>query len=142
MSGEGNKALVRRYLEEVYNKKNMAAIDELIAPNFVAHAYGPPTDREGYKQLLGLLFTAFPDYHLTVEDVVAEGDKVAVRFMWRGTHKGEFAGISPTSKQLTVAAMTIHRVEDGKVAETWGLVDRLGQMQQLGVVPSPGQPGE
>jgi steroid delta-isomerase-like uncharacterized protein len=142
MSVEENKALVHRYLEEVYNKKNVAAIDELIAPNLIAHAYGPPADREGYKQVLSMLFTAFPDYHLTVEDMVAEGDKVAVRFTWSGTHKGEFTGLAPTGKQVTVTAMTIHRVEDGKVVETWGLVDRLGQMQQLGVVPSPGQPGK
>ncbi len=139
MSTEENKALVRRYLAEVYNNKNMAAIDELMASNFVAHAYGPPGDREGYKQTVSMLFTGFPDYHLTVEDMVAEGDRVAVRFTWRGTHKGEFAGIGPTGKQVNVTAMTIHRISDGKVVETWGLVDRLGQMQQLDVIPHMGQ---
>ena len=138
MSLEKNKALVRHYLEEIYNKKNVAAIDELMAPNLIVHAYGPPSDRESYKQSVSMLLTGFPDYHLTVEDVVAEGDKVAVHFTWRGTHKGQFAGIAPTGKQVKVTAMTIHRIADGKVVETWGLVDRLGHMQQLGAVPSPG----
>jgi predicted ester cyclase len=89
--------------------------------------------------MVRMLHTAFPDYHITIEDVVAEGDKVVLRFHWSGTHKGEFMGIAPTGNKVTVTAMSMHRIEGGKEAEQWGELDRLGMMQQLGVVPPPEQ---
>ena len=132
--------MVRRWFEEVYNKKNVAVIDEVLAPDLVQHDLPPAMKPglEGYKQLNSMLLTAFPDYHITIEDIdmIAEGDKVAVRFEWSGTHKVEFMGIIPTGKEVTVKAMTISRIEGGKVAENWGLVDQLGIMQQLGAIPT------
>lgn len=141
MSGEENKALVRRYIEEVYNKGNVAAIDELLTPDFVHHSLPPEVgrDRESYKQFASMHRAAFPDFRLKVEDMVAEGDKVVLRFNWSGTHKGEFMGIPPTGKQVTVRAICIHRVEGGKIVEQWAELDSMGMMQQLGVVPPPGQ---
>ncbi len=143
MSLDENKALVRRYIEEVYNKGNVAAIDELLAHDFVHHFLPPGmgTDRESYKQFAAMHHAAFPDFHITVEDMVAEGDKVVCRWSGRGTHKGEFMRIAPTGKQVTERAMCLHRVEGGKVAESWVELDQLGMMQQLGVVPPLGEGG-
>ena len=140
MSAEQNKALVCHIIEEVYNQGNMAVIDEHFSPDYVHHTLPPgmPQDREGCRQMVKMLHTAFPDYRITIEDVVAEGDKVVLRFHWSGTHKGEFMGIAPTGKKVTVTAMSMHRIEGGKEVEQWGELDRLGMMQQLGVVPAPG----
>ncbi len=144
MSLEENKAFVRRVAEEVFNKKNAAALDEFFAPNLVPHILLPPgmtRDREGYKQMVTAILTAFPDFRLTIEDMVAEGDKVVGRSTTRGTHEGEFIGIPPTGKHATWTEIFIWRIEGEKVVEIWGEVDQLGLMQQLGVVPPPGQGG-
>jgi steroid delta-isomerase-like uncharacterized protein len=145
MSTENNKALVRRFYEEVYNKQNLAIIDELIATNFMSHTLDPggvPT-REGDKQFITGFLNTFPDVRVSVEDVIAEGDKVVARWVVRGTHKGEFRGptgsIPPTGKQVTVTSIDIFRIADGKFIERWPERDRLGLLQQLGVVPAPGQ---
>jgi predicted ester cyclase len=140
MSTEDNKTLVRRFYEEVFNQKNTAAIDEFIDPHGVDHAAPPgtPDGIEGQKQLIGMYLTAFPDLHFTVEDLIAEGDKVVDRLTARGTHQGEFMGISPTGKHTTVTAIDITRVADGKFVEHWLEMDTLGMLQQLGVVPSMG----
>jgi len=139
MSLEENKALVRRGTEEVFNKGNVAAIDEFFAPNLVPYSLPPAVtrDREGYKQMVTAILAAFPDFHITVEDMVAEGDKVVARATTRGTHKGEFMSIAPTGKQATWTEIFIWRIEGGKVVEIWAEVDQLGLMQQLGVVPPP-----
>lgn len=137
---EENKALVRRGTEEVLNKGNVAAIDEFFAPNLVPYILLPPgmtRDREGYKQMVTAILTAFPDFHITVEVMVAEGDKVVARATTCGTHKGEFIGVAPTGKQATWTEIFIWRIEGGKVVEIWAEVDQLGLMQQLGVVPPP-----
>ena len=137
MSTEDNKALMRRFLEEVFNKQNLAAIDEFIAPNHVDHTLPPflPTTPEGTKRAISMFLTAFPDVHLTVEDMIAEGDKVVTRYTSRGTQKGAFVGIPPTGKQMTVSSIVIARIADGKIAEEWGLDDQMGMLQQLGVIP-------
>jgi steroid delta-isomerase-like uncharacterized protein len=137
MSSEENKALMRRFLEEVFNKKNLAAIDEFIAPDHVDHTLPPflPTTPEGTKRAIGMFLTAFPDVHLTVEDMVAEGDKVVTRYTSRGTQKGAFVGMPPTGKQITVSSVIIARIADGKIVEEWGLDDQMGMLQQLGVIP-------
>jgi steroid delta-isomerase-like uncharacterized protein len=137
MSTEDNKALMRRFLEEVFNKQNLAAIDEFIAPNHVDHTLPPflPTTPEGTKQAIGMFLTAFPDVHLTVEDMIAEGDKVVTRYTSRGTQKGAFVGIPPTGKQMTVSSIVVARIADGKIVEEWGLDDQMGMLQQLGVIP-------
>ena len=133
MSTEENKALARRWMEEIWGKGNVAAVDELFAPDFVFH-YAPPEvapDREAYKQTVTMLCAAFPG-PVTIEDMVAEEDKVAVRWTWRGTHTGEFWGIAPTRKQVTMTGISIIRIVGGKIVEEWGESDNLGFMQQLG----------
>ena len=140
MSIEENKAIARRWNEEIWDKGNLAAIDELLAPDFVFN-YAPPgaaPDREGYKQTVTNLCAPFADIHSTIEDMVAEGDKVAVRWTWRGTHKGEFMGIAPTGKQVTITGISILRIVGGKIVEEWGEMDNLGMMQQLGAFPPSG----
>ncbi len=139
MSLEENKVLVRCGIEEVFNKRSVAAIDEFFAPNVVPHTLPPgvPRDREGYKQMVTALLDAFPDFRVAIEDMIAEGDKVVARALSRGTHKGEFMGIAPTGKQTTWTEIFIWRIEGGKAVEIWAEVDQFGLMQQLGVVPPP-----
>jgi steroid delta-isomerase-like uncharacterized protein len=138
MSTEDNKALMRRFLEEVFNKQNQAAIDEFIAPNHVDHTLPPflPTTPEGTKRAIGIFLRAFPDVHLVVEDMIAEGDKVVTRYTSRGTQKGAFMGIPPTGKQMMVSSIIIARFADGKIVEEWGLDDQVGMLQQLGIIPA------
>ncbi len=142
MSTENNKALVRRVYEEVINEGNMALLDELVSPDYVEHdpnwpqpVHGP----EGLKQYFLAFRTAFPDLHLTIEDMVGEGDKIAVRHTAHGTHEGNMMGIPATGKQVTVPAITIHSINGGKFVETWVIGDSLGLLQQIGVIPAPGQ---
>ena len=141
MSTEVTKASVRRFYEEVFNKKNRAAIDEFIDPNQVDHAAPPgtPGGLAGAKQTIGMYLTAFPDLHFTVEDMIAEGDKLVARLTVRGTQQGAFMGIPPTGKHVTVTAIDISRMAGGKSVEHWIEMDTLGMMQQLGVIPAPGQ---
>ena len=137
-----NKTLMRRAFEELVNTGNMALADEMAAPGFVRHDLGGGPDivgPEGVKLFVGALRAAFPDIQMTVEDVIGEGAKVVVRFTARGTHTGAFRGIAPTGRKVTWAGINIYREEGGKVVETWQLADALGLMQQLGVVPQPGQ---
>lgn len=131
-----NKALLRRLFEEVWNQGNLAAVDELLAADYVLHdpaqlIRGP----EGFKAYV----SAFPDLHATIEDQIAEEDKVAMRFTVRATHKGAFQGLPPTGKQVILTGIDIQRIADGKVAENWVNLDALGLLQQLGVVLPPGQ---
>jgi len=143
MSTEQNKALMRRFYEEI-SKGNLAALDELVAADLVDHSPfvpGQAPGRQGTLELFTMIRAAFPDLHVTVEDMVAEGDKVAVRGTMSGTHKGEFTGIAPTGKQITVGTIEILRIVGGKMVEHWNVIDSLGMMQQLGVVPAPGQGG-
>jgi len=141
MSEEGNKTLVRRFYEECFNQRNLALVDELCSTTHVFH--NPPTTlrgRDEFKQLLSLYITAFPDARFTVEDQIAEGDRVASRYTFRGTHQGELMGIAPTGKQVTVTGMIINRIVNGKSEEGWLNFDALGMLQQLGAVPIlPGQ---
>ncbi len=140
MSVEENKAVELRFFEEVVNKGNLAVIDELVAANFVDRAAlpGAAPDREGYKQFFAAVHSAFPDFPSTLEDMIAEGDKVVQRFTVRGTHKGEWMGIAPTGKQIEVGGIAIHRLAGGKIVEDWVSMDMLSMMQQLGVAPPPG----
>jgi steroid delta-isomerase-like uncharacterized protein len=137
---EQNKAIVRRIYDEVINKGNLALFDQLVAPDVIEHEALPgfASDREGVKQFFTMFRAAFPDLHFTAEDMIAEGDKVATRITVNGTHKGEFMGIAPTGKQITMTGIDILRFADGKVVEHWGNTDDLGMMQQLGVVPAMG----
>ncbi len=139
MSTEDNKALISHFFEEVYTKKNLAAIDELIALNHIDHsasAVGSLVGPEGSKQLIGMMLTAFPDLHVTIEDMIAEGDKVVVRMRMHGTQQGALGSIPPTGKQVALSTIDIIRIEGGQIAEEWGIDDRLGMLQQLGLVPA------
>jgi len=140
MSIEESKALARRWSEEIWRKGNLDAIDEFFASDFVFN-YAPPGvshDREGYKKTVTSLCGPFDDIDTTTEDMVAEGDKVAVRWTWRGTHKGEYMGIAPTGKRVTITGISIIHIVGGKVAEEWGEMDDMGMMAQLGVFPPQG----
>jgi len=137
MSTEDNKALVRRFYEEVFNQRNLALVDHLFSTTHVFH--NPPTTLHGteeFKQLLSVYITAFPDARFTVEDAIAEGERVASRYTFRGTHQGELMGIPPTGKSVTVTGMIINRIVNGQSEEGWLNFDALGMLQQLGVIPA------
>jgi steroid delta-isomerase-like uncharacterized protein len=139
MSTEENKALMRRWIEAV-NQGNLEVFDELCAPDFVYHdASKTMQGLEPYKQVLSMYLTAIPELHITLEDVIAEGDRVVTRQTYRGTQQGNLMGIPPTGKQLTLTGMAITRVASGKVVEQWANNDDLGLLQQLDVVPAMGQ---
>jgi predicted ester cyclase len=140
MSTEQNKALFRRFNEEFFNKGNMSLADDLLAPDFVEHEELPPgisRDRQGVKQVATMLRNAFPDFTSTIDDIIAEGDKLVVRATWRGTHKGEFMGISPTGKRVSFGVIDMIRFAGGKCVEHWGQMDSMSLMQQLGAIPTP-----
>ncbi len=138
MSAEENKAIVRRAYDAM-NQNNLDALDEMAASDVTDHDAGPgqAPGLEGVKQLFSSLHAAFPDFHMEVEDMIAEGDKVVARISWSGTHQGEFMGIAPTGNRVEVSGIDIVRITDGKVVERWGNFDDLGMMQQLGVMEQP-----
>ena len=139
MSVEEHKTLVHRAVE-AFNRGDLDAVDWLFAPDYVDHDRSRanlPPGPSGVKQAWKLFRTAFPDLQATIEDVVTERDKVAVRGSIRGTHHGELMGIPPTGKPVTVTLMDVNRIEGGRLAERWANFDQLGLMQQLGVIPVP-----
>ena len=139
MSTENNKALIRQVYEEAINQGNLALLDELVSSDYVEHDPNypqPVRGAEGLKQYFQTFRSAFPDLHFTIEDIISEGDTVAVRQTGRGTHQGELFGIPPTGKQLTVTAMIFHRFANGKPVENWVNSDSMGMLQQLGVIPA------
>ena len=143
MSAKEIKALERRLYEECNKRKEaaIAVIDELFATDFVYHS---STGRElrgikDYKQHVSDMYSAFPNFHFTIDDMVVEGDKAAVRLTVTGTHKGEFRGIPPTNKKVTMWQIQIDRVAKGKLVEGWSRYDTLGLMQQLGLISTPGK---
>jgi steroid delta-isomerase-like uncharacterized protein len=141
MSAEANKSIVRRLIDMTFNKGlGEPEVNEVVADNYVEYLVGPireKTDRKGYLALVAELRAAFPDMDFRVEDMIAEGDLVASRNIWYGTHTGPFRGMPPSGKKVTVTAMGFSRIKDGKVVEHWGQVDFLGLLQQIGVLPSP-----
>ena len=141
MSIEENKAVVRRFFEELLSTDDLAVADELLSPGFRFYFAGSPDpmDLESYKEFLVARRAAFPDRRFVVEDMIAEGDKVSARFTMRGTHKGEFRGIAPTGKEVTMTGIDIICLTEGKMVEDRVEVDQLGMMRQLGVIPSPQQ---
>jgi steroid delta-isomerase-like uncharacterized protein len=142
MSTEENKAFVRRFEAAVWNGRNPSLVDEFFAASHVFRAAGSlPLDREGHRQMIAHFQGAFPDGRNTSEELLAEGDKVVQRWTFRGTHRGAFQGIPPTGGQVTLTGISVWRVEDGKIVESWHELDNLGLMQQLGTIPAPGQAG-
>jgi steroid delta-isomerase-like uncharacterized protein len=139
MAIEEHKTLVHRAVE-AFNRGNWDVVDRLFAPNYVDHDRSRvdlPPGPAGVKQAWTGFRAAFPDLHATIDDLVAEGDKVAVRGSFRGTHQGELMGIPPTGKPVTVTLIDVNRIENGRLAERWAEADMLGMLQQLGVVPGP-----
>jgi steroid delta-isomerase-like uncharacterized protein len=140
MSTEQNKALFRRFAEQLATQGNLSVIDELVAPDFVEHEQlppGVPASREGVKQLFSLLGSGFPDLQITFHDMIAEGDKVVAIMTWSGTHKGEFMGIPATGKRVSFQVIDAVRIADGKLVEHWGQMDMMAMMQQVGAIPAP-----
>jgi predicted ester cyclase len=132
---EANIATFRRAIDEGWNNGNLAAIDELFAPDFVEHQAGIAPGREGVKGSIRALRTAFSDLRLEVEDAVADGDTVWFRLHGTGTHDGPFMGMPGTGRRIDVTVIDIARVVDGRLVEHWGVADRFTVAQQIGLVP-------
>jgi predicted ester cyclase len=141
MSTEQNKIIARRYAEELqdfWRTGDLSFVDRIFDSNYVQHVPGVPPNMS-VKQIFAALRSGFPDFQTTIEDLIAEGDKVAVRISWQGTHKGELMGIPPTGKYVKVTEMQIYRMANGKIIERWVETDVFGMMQQLGIIPTPEQ---
>jgi steroid delta-isomerase-like uncharacterized protein len=136
MSVEENKAMARRIVEEFLNKSQPSVVDEIFAEDFINHSpqAGTTPDREGLKQMIAVFRQGFGDSHNTIEDLIAENDKVVVRLRMTGTHTGEFMGIPPTQKRIDGYSISIIRISEGKVKERWNIMDRLEMMRQLGLM--------
>jgi steroid delta-isomerase-like uncharacterized protein len=137
MSAEQNKSIVRRWVEEGWNKRNTALIDELFTPNFYQHETGPESvnSRETLKPFVAGYLSAFPDLQFTIEDLIAEGDKVVWRFQATGNNTGPFMGGPVTGKSITVTGTITFRLENSRMAEAWLNLDVLGLLQQVGIIP-------
>ena len=142
MPKEENKATSRRFYEELFNRGNLAAAEELVTADFVIHDPNipeQPRGPDGLKRFVAMYREAFPDIEFTVEDQVAEGENTATLWVGRGTHWGELMGIAPTGRRVEVRAFTLHRFSGGKIAEDWAHYDALDVVRQLGVVPNQGR---
>jgi steroid delta-isomerase-like uncharacterized protein len=133
MTASSNRALVLRFMTEVWETGRLDVADELIHPAYIVPGFGPGP--EGVKRNVAAWRTGFPDLEWVLEDIVAEGDRVAARFMMHGTHLGEFRGIPPTGKPVTMQEMAFWRIVDGKLHTAWFQADALGLRVQLGVIP-------
>ncbi len=131
MSLEENKLIVRRFVE-AYNERKLDSIADLVAPDYLDHTN--KVGREGLKRLFDVGLTAFPDWYETIEDIVAEGDKVWVRLSYTGTHRGEFMGLAATGKRITSKAVDIYRIANGKLAEYWNVTDNVHIFEQIGAI--------
>jgi steroid delta-isomerase-like uncharacterized protein len=140
MSAEANKALIRRYYEELWNRWDLAVADEIIADDLTFRGSLAVTvrGRDGFKQYVALVRSAFPDFHNTIEELVAEGDRVAARLKYRGTHQGDLFGMAPTGRKVSYAGAAFFRITEGKIVNGWILGDILGLLRQLGALPGPG----
>jgi steroid delta-isomerase-like uncharacterized protein len=138
MSAQENKALVRRYFEEVWNGGNPERADAFLSPDYTFHPPGPPgaLDVAAWKEFFRSFVDAFPDMRFTIEDMVAEEDRVAVRLTFRGTHTGPFQGIPPTDRSVTVGGISIERISEGRIVEGWTHNDALGMLRQMGALPT------
>jgi predicted ester cyclase len=136
MSPEENKTIVRLY-QEAYNKNNLDDLDELVAADLITHSLMPglPPSLEGGKQIHRMTVAALPDLHVAIDDLLAEGDKVVMRFTATGTFKNEFLGLPPTGKPIKFTGISIFRLAGAKIVEHWGQEDELGLMRQLGALP-------
>jgi steroid delta-isomerase-like uncharacterized protein len=131
-----NKAAVRRFIGQAFNAGDLAVVDELVAPDYVLHADPEVRGTEGIKRFISTYREAFPDYACSIDDQVAEGDKVVTRWTVRGTYEGHLMGIPPTGKQVIMPGVVVDRLINGRLVETWIQTDALAMLQQLGVVPA------
>ena len=136
---EENKALARRVVEEVWNQGDVGVVDETFAPDYREHNPRPGQDVgiDGYKGGVAMMRSAFPDLHLDLQDIVAEGDRVAIRYTLHGTHDGELIGLAPSGKRVSSDGMVSARVKDGRIVERWGVQDMVTLLQQIGAFPAP-----
>jgi len=136
-----NKAIVRHHFEEMWNQGNLTIVDETYTTESIIHVPPNPDSRgpEPLKQFVTMYRVAFPDFHVTIEDEIAEGDMVVIRWTASGTHKGELMDIPPTGKPIKITGISIGRIASGKLIETWTNFDALGMLQQLGVIPPMGR---
>jgi steroid delta-isomerase-like uncharacterized protein len=132
MGAEENKAVMREFLEASASD-NVARIRDLLAPDFVAHLAAGPVGPDAFVEHNSVTGDAFSDKVFSIKDQIAEGDRVAARAVWQGTHSAELRGIPPTGKRIAVSAFIVDRIRDGKIVEHWSLFDQMGMMQQLGV---------
>jgi steroid delta-isomerase-like uncharacterized protein len=133
-----SRAIIQRFIEEILNQKKLAVADEIVAEDFIEldPFPGQGQGRQGLKDVLGMFFSGFPDMHWVIEDQIAEGDKVVTRFTWTGSQQGTFMGIPATGRQVKVKGVVIDRVVDGRMVDSRILMDSMGMMQQLGMVPT------
>jgi steroid delta-isomerase-like uncharacterized protein len=139
MSVEESKAIVRQFWG-VWGEGNIGLVDELLAPDYVNHSPATPdlpTGPDGVKGVVAMFRSGMPDLKVTIEDMIAEGDKVATRYTLEGTHGGELFGVPPTGQRLSIKSISVERVSDGKITEHWRITDSLDMMQQLGAIPMP-----
>ena len=138
MSTEENKAIVRRMTEEFYNQGNVESAERFFADSYVHHdpASAQVRDRDGLKQVLRAFLAGCPDLHITIDQLLAEGDTVTKRWSYHATHTGDLAGLPPTLKRITMSGLELFRLSDGKIVECWLGYDNLSLMQQLGVIPT------
>ena len=138
MSAVENKVVIGRFIEEVINQNRMDRANDLVVEDFVEldPLPGQRQGREGLKEALGMMRAAFPDIHWVMQETVAEGDTVVTRFTWTGTHQGAFLGVPATGRSVSVKGVVIDRLAGGKMSKSRILMDSLGMMQQLGVIPS------
>lgn len=137
---EQNKSVMRRLVEELWNKGDLSLADQFFTPNYTHHDPATPDfgrGPESEKKRASLYRTAFPDLRLTIENIISEGDTVMARWSCHGTHKGDLGGIAPTGKRIDLTGVSVARLSGGKLAEGWVSWDALGMLQQLGVVSTP-----
>lgn len=139
MTPEQNKLFIRQFIEETINRRNLDALNELVAENFVEQVPfpGQGSGRDGLRYAIGIFLSAFPDIQWMVDEQIAEGEKVVSRFTWTGTHHGEFLGIPPKGKRVKVRGVVMDVVRDGMLSESRIIMDTMGLLQQLGAMPAP-----
>jgi predicted ester cyclase len=135
---EQYKTAARNFIEKGLNQKDLSAFDTYFSFELIDHALPPglPSGLEGRKMFGSALLAAFPDLHVHLEDLIADGEKLVIRYSVHGTHNGELMGIPPTGKEVSIAGIAIDRFEDSQSVEHWEIIDQLSLMQQLGVIPA------
>ena len=141
MSESQNIAVIGRFIEEVINQGRLEVCDQIVEENFIEldPLPGQSQGRQGLKDVIAMMRAGFPDIHWVSDEIIASGDKVVTRFTWTGTHRGPFMGIPATNHGVTVKGVVIDRLASGKMSDSRILMDSLGMLQQLGVIPAPGQ---